>query len=152
MNALYVGRKGFGSELNGEKIKVSPSTDFSDNSVNNSLIVTDVWTNQEPYKIIDLENIRKLVGAGAHGIRSIGSCAMAMCFIASGKGDCYFQHGVHIWDYCGPGLILTEAGGTVVDTGGGDLDLCGRRCIGACSEGLAKGVSEVIQTYNLERD
>ena len=88
----------------------------------------------------------------AHGIRSIGSAALALCLVASGKADGFYQHGVHIWDYCGAGLILQEAGGVIIDTTGGELDFCGRRCIGASCIELAKGISEVLETYELKRD
>jgi len=51
-------------------------------------------------------------------IRSLGTATMAMCMVASGKADAYFEMGPHIWDFAAGDLLVREAGGTVVDTTG----------------------------------
>jgi myo-inositol-1(or 4)-monophosphatase len=50
--------------------------------------------------------------------RALGSCALALCDVAYGALDGYFDAGsVHApWDYLGGYLICTEAGVKVVDT------------------------------------
>ncbi|MGZ4802750.1 MAG: inositol monophosphatase family protein [Acidimicrobiia bacterium] len=50
--------------------------------------------------------------------RALGSCALALCDVAYGALDGYFDAGsVHApWDYLGGYLICTEAGVTVIDT------------------------------------
>jgi fructose-1,6-bisphosphatase/inositol monophosphatase family enzyme len=49
--------------------------------------------------------------------RALGSCALALCDVASGALDGYVDAGsVHApWDYLGGLLVCTEAGATVVD-------------------------------------
>lgn len=44
-------------------------------------------------------------------IRRFGSCALELCYLASGKCDLYFEIRVFPWDYAAAYLILKEAGG-----------------------------------------
>ena len=41
-----------------------------------------------------------------------------MCTVAKATTDAYFHEGLHIWDMAAGYLIVREAGGVVVDTGG----------------------------------
>lgn len=41
---------------------------------------------------------------------------MASC--ASGGTDAYFEQGIHAWDMCAGEIIVTEAGGSVIDISG----------------------------------
>ena len=51
-------------------------------------------------------------------IRSLGTAAMAMSMVASGKADAYYEVGPHCWDFAAGDLLVREAGGTVIDTSG----------------------------------
>lgn len=53
-----------------------------------------------------------------HSIRSVGSAAISMVNVASGKVDAYYEMGMHAWDIAAGDLIVREAGGVVMDTGG----------------------------------
>ena len=66
-----------------------------------------------------------------HGIRSLGSAALNLCAVASGELDVYWEAGVWPWDVCAGWLILTEAGGLVVDANPGawTVTLEARRCL-----------------------
>ncbi len=44
-------------------------------------------------------------------IRRICSSALALCFIAAGRIDGYFESRLKPWDYAAGGLIISEAGG-----------------------------------------
>ena len=43
--------------------------------------------------------------------RVYGSAALDICFVASGRCEGYFEHGIYIWDYAAADLILRRAGG-----------------------------------------
>jgi len=51
-------------------------------------------------------------------LRSLGSAALHMCFVAAGHLDAHFTYGIHIWDMAAGELIVREAGGIVCDTSG----------------------------------
>lgn len=48
----------------------------------------------------------------------IGSSTLALCHLASGAADAYYQFGLHCWDLAAATVIIREAGGTVIDTSG----------------------------------
>lgn len=51
-------------------------------------------------------------------IRCPGSAAVNMCLVACGSADAYYHMGIHCWDMAGGAVIVTEAGGVVVDVSG----------------------------------
>jgi myo-inositol-1(or 4)-monophosphatase len=44
-------------------------------------------------------------------IRVMGSAALAMVYVASGRLDAYIEYGLRLWDIAAGGLILECAGG-----------------------------------------
>lgn len=51
-------------------------------------------------------------------VRVIGSSTLALCHLASGAADAYYQFGLHCWDLAAATVIIREAGGVVMDTSG----------------------------------
>lgn len=51
-------------------------------------------------------------------IRSLGSAALNMCSVASGKTDAYWEYGIHVWDIAAGCIIVKEAGGVLSCTDG----------------------------------
>ena len=41
-----------------------------------------------------------------------------MCLVATGGADAYYEMGIHCWDMAGAGVIVTEAGGVLMDVTG----------------------------------
>lgn len=56
-------------------------------------------------------------------LRSSGSAALDLCYVAAGRVNLFFEYQLSPWDYCAGSLILTEAGGRVSQWTGGPLDL-----------------------------
>lgn len=52
-------------------------------------------------------------------IRRLGSAALDLCHVASGRLDAYWERGLHPWDMAAAWLVVTEAGGAVDDAQGG---------------------------------
>ena len=46
-------------------------------------------------------------------IRRIGSAALDLCLLAAGAVDCYYEHGLSLWDWAAGALIAREAGAVV---------------------------------------
>lgn len=53
--------------------------------------------------------VAKVLGS-VRDIRRIGSAALDMCYAAEGRVDCYYEWGLHAWDYAAATLIAAEAG------------------------------------------
>ncbi|XP_016296098.1 inositol monophosphatase 2-like [Sinocyclocheilus anshuiensis] len=84
--------------------------------------------------------------------RVIGSSTLALCHITSGAAEAYYQYGLHCWDIAAAAVIIREAGGYVIDTTGGALDLMSRRVVAAGTREIADYVLKQLQPINYSRD
>ena len=116
----YVAERGGGATLNGEPIRVSDTEELIQ-----ALIATGF-----PHDRAQMPEALELFGRFAaltRGMRRLGSTALDLCYVASGRLDGYYERGIWAWDIAAGSLILEEAGGKVTDYRGGKLDLEGRR-------------------------
>ncbi|XP_029446832.1 inositol monophosphatase 2 isoform X2 [Rhinatrema bivittatum] len=145
---LYTGRKGQGAFCNGQRLQVSKVTDIS-----NALVLTEIGTKRDPATLkLFFSNMEKILKFQAHGVRIIGSSTLALCYVASGAADAYYQFGLHCWDLAAATVIIREAGGTVIDTSGGPLDLMSCRVVAAGTKELAMLIAQELQTIQYGRD
>lgn len=86
-------------------------------------------------------------GKMVHSLRSMGSAALNFCAVAAGNIDLYWEGGCWAWDVAAGWLILTEAGGLVVDTnpGGWTPAVDGRRYMAV--RGAPSGQKEIIEEF-----
>ncbi|XP_012972175.1 inositol monophosphatase 2 isoform X2 [Mesocricetus auratus] len=145
---LYTGRRGQGAFCNGQRLRVSRETDLS-----KALVLTEIGPKRDPDTLkVFLSNMERLLHAKAHGVRVIGSSTLALCYLASGAADAYYQFGLHCWDLAAATVIIREAGGTVIDTSGGPLDLMSCRVVAAGTREMAALIAQALQTINYGRD
>uniref|UniRef100_A0A8C5USM0 Inositol-1-monophosphatase n=2 Tax=Microcebus murinus TaxID=30608 RepID=A0A8C5USM0_MICMU len=145
---MYTGRKGKGAFCNGQKLQVSKQEDIS-----KSLLITELGSSRTPEVVrTTLANMEKLFCVPIHGIRGVGTAATNMCLVATGGADAYYEMGIHCWDVAGGAIIVTEAGGVLMDVTGGPFDLMSRRIIAANSRALAESIVKEIQIVPYERD
>ncbi|KAG2458288.1 IMPA2 monophosphatase, partial [Polypterus senegalus] len=145
---LYTARKGHGAFCNGLKLQVSKETDLS-----KALILTEIGAKRDPETLkIFLGNMERFLKAHVHGIRVIGSATLALCQIAAGAAEAYYQFGLHCWDIAAAAVIIREAGGNVIDTSGGPLDLMSRRVVAAGTQEIANHIAQMLETITYERD
>ncbi len=107
VNELFFAEKGGGAFLNDKKIKVSKQE-----KIEKSCIATGF-----PYKYINqpngpLEVFATLIRKGIP-MRRLGSAAIDLCYVASGKFDAFYEHLLYPWDIAAGVLIVSEAGGIV---------------------------------------
>ncbi|XP_058555916.1 inositol monophosphatase 1 isoform X2 [Neofelis nebulosa] len=145
---MYTGRKGKGAFCNGQKLQVSQQEDIT-----KSLLVTEFGSSRTPETVrIILSNLERLLCVPIHGIRGVGTAAINMCLVATGVADAYYEMGIHCWDMAGAGIIVTEAGGVLMDVTGEPFDLMSRRIIAANSKTLAERIAREIQVVPFQRD
>ena len=136
----YVAERGRGATLNGEPIKVS-NTDGADPV----LIATGF-----PFDRAQMPEALELFGRFAaitRGMRRLGSTALDLCYVATGRLDGYYERGIWAWDIAAGALILEEAGGKVTNYRGGTLDLEGRQIVasnGALHTAMTKLTGEDV--------
>ncbi|XP_038622701.1 inositol monophosphatase 1 [Tachyglossus aculeatus] len=145
---MYTGRRGKGAFCNGQKLQVSKQEDIT-----KSLLLTEFGSSRSPETMrIVLSNMERLLCIPIHGIRGVGTAAVNMCLVAAGGADAYYEMGIHCWDMAGAGVIVTEAGGVLLDVAGGPFDLMSRRIIAASSRALAERIAKELQLIPLQRD
>ncbi|MHA1775646.1 MAG: hypothetical protein DRO88_05600 [Promethearchaeia archaeon] len=111
----YVAEKGKGSFLNGKPLHCSSISDISQ-----AFMGTDLDSSEKCKElIVENENLFRAVSKR----RILGSCALELGFIANGNMDLYFDvRGVlRIIDFAAGLLILSEAGGFLLDATGAPL-------------------------------
>ncbi len=104
---------GQGAWLNGSPLQVSGTQ-----TLDRSLLVTGF-----PYDIrtsphTNLENFSRF-SLAAQAVRRLGSAALDLCYVAAGRIDGYWEHGLAPWDIAAGSLIAREAGAMVSDIEGG---------------------------------
>ena len=118
----FVAEQGRGATLNSEPIKVSDTDELI-----RALIATGF-----PYDRTEMPGALELFGrfaATTQGMRRLGSAALDLCYVASGRIDGYYERGIWPWDLAAGSVILEEAGGKLTNYRGGELDLDGREIV-----------------------
>lgn len=88
-------------------------------------------------------------GAMVRSMRSMGSAALNLCAVADGSLDLYWEGGCWAWDVCAAWVILTEAGGLMVDgnPGGWEAPLDGRRYLAVRAAPNGSGQKELVEEF-----
>jgi myo-inositol-1(or 4)-monophosphatase len=147
MDELYTARSGHGSFCNGVLLKATNVDDLS-----HALVCTEFGSSRDAVQLDSKFRGVRAILERVHGIRSLGSAALNMCAVAAGRADAYWEFGIHAWDIAAADLIVREAGGVVMSTDGGPLDLMHRRVLCAGTAKLAKSISRLILQIDLESD
>mgnify|MGYP004445636937 CR=1 FL=1 len=94
--------------MDGKKLPLIKNTPLK--SLKESIIFTECHDRNPDSVDNKLNNIKNIILTPIHAIRSMGSCAMNMCYIARGSVDIYYEIGVHAWDVLARVAILRAAG------------------------------------------
>ncbi len=108
---LFTAVRGQGARLNGAPIGVSER-----DSLDDCIVLMD-WPRDPAWRE---QGIRFFGRLTPHIFvpRSVGPAALAMCYVAAGWADAYYQYTLKSWDTAAASLILAEAGATTTDMSG----------------------------------
>jgi myo-inositol-1(or 4)-monophosphatase len=112
LNECFSAERGRGATLNGQPIQVSQPA-----NLDRSLLVTgfgyDIRTNP-------INNLAQFAYFSLHsqGVRRLGSAALDLCYIGTGRFDGYWELEIKPWDIAAGGLIAQEAGAIVTNIQG----------------------------------
>ncbi|XP_075163396.1 uncharacterized protein LOC142236030 [Haematobia irritans] len=140
MNEMFSARKGHGAYLNGEPIHVSKVTSISNAVVGLEVSLIHVAAVRD-------KNVKRLckLASNATGTRGIGCAALTLCYVASGRFQCFHVEDLQPWDIAGGAVILTEAGGVIRHTSGMTFNIMKPDLICACTEDLLKDMQKLIE-------
>lgn len=143
MDECFTAVRGQGAYLDGEVIKVSDTTEMI-----KAMLVTGF-----PYDVHNSENNNLDYFASfiknAQAVRRLGSAAIDLCYVASGRLDGYWELSLQAWDAAAGVLILEEAGGISTKLDGTPFELKPPHAMVAANPTLhAKMMDIVLATKN----
>lgn len=134
----FSAERGRGASLDGAPIRIS-----SQEHLDQSLLVTgfpyDIRTNPEN----NLDHYANFA-LRSQGVRRLGSAALDLCYVASGRFDGFWELRLSAWDVAAGGLIAREAGARVTSIDGNPDFLKPPYSILAANPGLHPRMLEVL--------
>ena len=113
LNEFYWASKGKGAWCNNKRLRVSKRNNLID-----CIIGTGIPNGK---KIQDnYLNLIDSISRSSAGLRRMGSAAIDLAYVASGKLDGFWEKNLNIWDVASGVLIIKEAGGKVSEMNGND--------------------------------
>uniref|UniRef100_A0A672LXE3 Inositol-1-monophosphatase n=1 Tax=Sinocyclocheilus grahami TaxID=75366 RepID=A0A672LXE3_SINGR len=134
---MYTARKGKGAFCNGQPLQVSDQKE-----INQSIIATEFGSNRDPDAVDKIfSSMRKILCLPVHGYVPASGCVEA-----------YYEIGIHCWDVAAAAVIVSEAGGVLMDVEGGPMDLMSRRVLAANNNIIAERIIKEIEAFSAVRD
>ena len=115
-NECFRAAAGLGSQLNGQPIATSTTTE-----VEKSLVAVSF----PPDLKADSPDLQAFlqVATKCQAVRRTGSAALNLAYVACGRLDAHWAHFIHPWDSAAGELLVREAGGVTTASRGGDFCL-----------------------------
>lgn len=117
LDEMFVAEKGKGAYVRGSRTNVS-----NEQSLATSLVATGFSPDIEGSLKINMKQLQ-VVAPQVRNIRSAGSAALHLAYVAAGRLCGFWEIGLNSWDVAAGVLLVQEAGGQVSDTSGGNYDL-----------------------------
>nr|XP_022919969.1 inositol monophosphatase 2-like [Onthophagus taurus] len=150
LDQLFTAIKGNGAYLNEKRIFTRKVNRIEQTNYNYELSLARA----EKYRDLYLYRLSKII-AKAEGIRSLGSAALGLCYVACGQTDVYQCDGLSPWDAAAGVVIVREAGGFVCDTSeqrlGLEFDVMKPNFMAAPNENVAKEYLKLLKEADEER-
>ena len=138
---LFWAVSGQGAWLNEHKIIVSSTA-----SLDQSLLITGFFYERGESMIRNLEIMRHFFEYPVRGIRRLGSAALDLCYVASGRATGFWEFQLNPWDFAAAALIVREAGGVVSNEFGKDIPLTETAYIAASNGLIHQDLLHVLQS------
>lgn len=113
---LFTAERGKGAYYNGEKLKKAPDRDLKDCLIEFGAGSTRKAQADQAFALA------RDIFKNCLDIRRICSSALAICYVAAGRLNGYFESKLKPWDYAAASLILEECGGSSLDWNGNPVE------------------------------
>lgn len=137
---LYSATRGGGAYRNGQQLHVSKAETLA-----TCLIGTGFYYDRGDMMRRTLQTLEACFGRGIQGIRRCGAATLDLCNVAAGSFGAFFEFYLAPWDFAAGRLIVEEAGGTITDCVGDELQLSGMSVLASNSK-LHEIMLEIIQS------
>jgi len=109
---VFAAAAGAGATRNGHPLRVSATT-----QLHRAVVVTGFPYDHDRHAAAYGAPFTTVL-ARVNGIRRLGSAALDLAWVASGRFDGYWEYSLGAWDMAAGALLVLEAGGVVTDIGG----------------------------------
>jgi myo-inositol-1(or 4)-monophosphatase len=117
---LFWAERGQGAYVNSKRLRVSGRRSLDIAMVATGLPFKGRKTG--PNYLAELELVMEEVA----GVRRFGSAALDLAYVAAGRYDGFWEHGLSPWDTAAGVILVTEAGGFVSEVDGGTNPVFGK--------------------------
>lgn len=142
-NECFYAVKGSGAFLNGNAIRASIRKPLE-----NCLIGVGFNASGGKYLEENLACIAYLLHK-TRGIRRMGSAALDLAYVASGRLDAFYQPGLKPWDIAAGDLIVQEAGGITSDFRGASVSFEDGNIL-ASNAFIQKDMLDLLKSYSIQ--
>ena len=112
---LFWAEKGQGAYLNDKRLRVSGRANLADSAI--AVALPHQGRANDEKLIKEIQRMAPLVAA----MRSTGSAALDLAYVAAGRFDGYWDRALKFWDIAGGAVIVREAGGFAREPDGKDF-------------------------------
>ena len=109
---LYTAEKGHGAYLNDKRLRVASRREMPP-----GLFATGLPFLGRPHHARAMAETSAVMAASS-GIRRFGAAALDLAYVAAGRLDGFWEHGINLWDTAAGIVLVREAGGIVSDFAG----------------------------------
>jgi myo-inositol-1(or 4)-monophosphatase len=103
---LFSTHRGGGATCNNKKIRVSERANLDE-------AILALGFSKGKKTIDKCLELYQFYGGRVRKLRAMGSAALDLAYVSSGRLDAYIEQGVSIWDIAAGALMVEEAGGVV---------------------------------------
>jgi len=136
---MFAAEKGNGAYVNNQRIRVSSRSNLKD-----CIIFTGGPRANDKSKDLIFEEYKKISLKVNTAIRKLGSAALDMAYVASGRCDGFLQRNLNYWDIAAGIILVKEAGGYVTDFNGKDEYIKNKSILAANSK-INKEMIDVLR-------
>jgi myo-inositol-1(or 4)-monophosphatase len=116
-NDLFTAERGKGAFLNDRRLRVAARRELS------QAVVACALPHPSRGDVILTRNEHAAVQQKVAGLRRFGAAALDLAWVAAGRLDAYWEHGLSPWDIAAGVALVREAGGFVTDLHGREIEL-----------------------------
>ncbi len=137
-NEMFTAKRGSGAFLNGEVIRCSGCKELS-----KAMIAVSFPPKLERDSIEIKQFVEMLLTS--QSVRRLGSAALNLCYVASGRLDAYWARKLHAWDVAAGILIAEESGAIVSNHRLGPFDIWVGELLVTASPNLQNQIAQCLE-------
>ncbi len=138
---IYYSQRGYGAFVNSRRLKITDTKEFD-----GAMVFSTFNAKSCGAPMTRIKQGKALYNSCVTAIRSMGSLALDICYVAAGKGELAFSNVTHPYEVAASGIIAKEAG-VFVSSLKGNKDFI---CEGTIVASTATLHSKAVKLLNVE--